>query len=199
MNFWDQNYTVAGYKYGTAPNEFLVEQSRLFPKNSTVLLPGDGEGRNSVWLAKQGFKVFSIDSSRIGVQKALELANAEGVSIQTELTDLAEWSPIVDMTDAVVLTYLHLCPSLRTSTHSKISKALKTNGILVLEAFHPNQLGYSSGGPKDEAMLYSLEQIREDFGSELHEIFGCECQIFLEEGPGHQGPAFVTRWVGKKL
>lgn len=199
MNFWDQNYAVDGYKYGKAPNEFLVEQSQHFPKQASVLLPGDGEGRNSVWLAKQGFKVFSVDSSSIGIQKALDLANAEGVSIQAELADLAEWSPTANMTDAVVLTYLHLCPSLRSSIHSKISKALKTNGILVLEAFHPKQLGYNSGGPKDESMLYSLENIRADFGNAFKEILGCECQILLNEGPGHQGPAFVTRWVGKKL
>ena len=25
MNFWDQHYTAPGYKYGTAPNQFITE------------------------------------------------------------------------------------------------------------------------------------------------------------------------------
>lgn len=43
MNFWDQNFSIAGYKYGTAPNAFLVEQAHRLPSASDVLVPGDGE------------------------------------------------------------------------------------------------------------------------------------------------------------
>lgn len=31
MNFRDQNFSVAGYKYGTAPNAFLVQQAHRLP------------------------------------------------------------------------------------------------------------------------------------------------------------------------
>lgn len=198
MNFWDQNYAVDGYKYGTLPNEFLVEQSRSFPKGAKVLLPGDGEGRNGVWLAERGYQVTTIDSSKVGIQKALALAKAKDVSIHALYQDLAEWSPESGSVDVAVLTYVHLEPALRTKVHHQLAKALKPNGQLILEAFHPKQLQYQSGGPKALEMLYTLDCIRLDFKNLLNETFGCECQILLEEGPGHQGPAFVTRWVGKK-
>lgn len=198
MNFWDENYSVDGYKYGTAPNEFLVEQSISFPQGAKILLPGDGEGRNGVWLAEQGYQVTTIDSSIVGIQKALDLATTKGVSIQTHLADLSEWSTDEEIADVVVLTYLHLPPELRSQVHQKLAKALKPNGQIILEAFHPNQLQYQSGGPKSLEMLYSLENIRSDFKRLMKETFASECLIKLNEGPGHQGLAFVTRWGGIK-
>ncbi len=199
MNFWDENYSIDGYKYGTLPNEFLVEQSSSFPKNAKILLPGDGEGRNGVWLAEQGHQVTTLDSSKGGIEKALAFAKTRGVTIKALLADLSEWEPESELADIVVLTYLHLEPTLRRKVHQNLAIALKPNGFLVLEAFHPNQLRFQSGGPKALNMLYSIESLRSDFDKLLDEKFACECQIFLEEGVGHQGPAFVTRWVGHKV
>jgi hypothetical protein len=97
MDFWDQKFDTPDYKYGKQPNRFLHEQAMRFPQKSEVLLPGDGEGRNSVWLAEQGHRVTAMDSSALG-----------------------------------------------------------------LEAFHPKQLSYTSGGPKDESLLYTREMIQSD-------------------------------------
>lgn len=199
MNFWDQNYSIEGYKYGIAPNSFLVEQAKHFPANAQVLVPGDGEGRNGVWLAKQGHRVTSVDSSKVGLDKALALAKQEGVSIQTCLADLSEWCPPMESSDAVVLTFLHLPPVIRTDVHRRLVQALKPGGLLVLEAFHPQQLNYSSGGPKNSEMLYKLDSLLADFAELLDCTFAWEGETHLDEGTGHQGLAYVTRWVGKKI
>jgi SAM-dependent methyltransferase len=198
MNFWDQNYSVEGYKYGVAPNVFLVEQAKYFPTNALVLVPGDGEGRNGVWLAKMGHRVTSIDSSKVGLDKALALARQEGVSIQTCLADLSNWSPQLNSADVVILTFLHLPSAIRSNVHQRLVQALKPGGLLVLEAFHSRQLNYGSGGPKSAEMLYRLETIRADFVELLEEVAAWEGEIHLDEGPGHQGAAYVIRWVGKK-
>ena len=75
--------------------------------------------------------------------------------------------------------------------------ALRPRGLLILEAFHPRQLSHSSGGPKDEAMLYTLDMLRQDFAG-MHELLAYEGETSLNEGPGHQGLAHVTRWVAQK-
>jgi hypothetical protein len=54
MTIWDQQYSSSVYKYGTAPNAFLVTQRHRIPSGGSVLVPGDGEGRNGVWLAVAG-------------------------------------------------------------------------------------------------------------------------------------------------
>ena len=197
MNFWDQNYTIAGYKYGTAANAFLAAHAHLLPAAADVLVPGDGEGRNGVWLAQQGHRVTSVDSSAVGLQKAQALAAARGVSLTTELADLANWTPPPASVDAVVLTFVHLPSAIRASAHRRLASALRPGGWLLLEAFHPLQLGHRSGGPKTPDMLYTVPMLRDDFAGRLSETLAWEGEVLLDEGPGHQGLAHVTRWIGR--
>ncbi len=200
MNHWDQAYSdVEGYKYGEQPNAFLKEQAHRIPARARVLLPGDGEGRNGVWLAEQGHQVCALDNSAVGLAKAEALAHRRQVTLQTVLVDLADWQPEPASADAVVLTYLHLPPPLRTPVMHKLVQALKPGGVLLLEAFHPRQLQYNSGGPKNEAMLYTLDMLHGDLAADMQELLASESETLLDEGPGHQGPAYVTRWIGQKI
>ena len=50
MKFWDQRFAEPGYKYGTEPNAFLLQQAARLAPASQVLVPGDGEGRNGCLL-----------------------------------------------------------------------------------------------------------------------------------------------------
>lgn len=198
MNFWDQNFSVPGYKYGTSANAFLVAQAYRLPAAADVLVPGDGEGRNGVWLAQQGHRVTSVDVSTVGLEKAQALAAQRGVTLRTELVDLADWVPIPCSVDAVVLTFVHLPPAIRRAAHRRLAAALRPGGVLLLEAFHPSQLKHSSGGPKAPEMLYTLQTLREDFAGALTEVLGWEGEVTLDEGPGHHGLAHVTRWIGRQ-
>ncbi|WJJ92693.1 class I SAM-dependent methyltransferase [Neopusillimonas aromaticivorans] len=147
MNFWDQQFGSDEFKYGKQPNAFLVEQAGLFAPHSNILVPGDGEGRNSVWLARQGHQVLAVDASVVGLSKARKLAAECGVTIATKHADLQHWMPS-KCYDAVVLTYVHLPAECRQAIHQNLARALRPGGVLVLEAFSPDQLAKTSGGPK---------------------------------------------------
>lgn len=198
MSFWDQQFSIDGYKYGEEPNAFLVEQTWRFLPGAEILVPGDGEGRNGVWLAGQGHRVLSIDSSEVGLQKAQALALSRGVELATLLADLEHWTPAAESADGVVLTYVHLPAGLRQTVHARLARALRPGGWLVLEAFHPKQLAYRSFGPKSEELLYTLAMLREDFGGTLAEAEAFEGEVTLAEGPGHRGPGYIIRWVGRR-
>ena len=198
MNFWDQRFAEPGYKYGTEPNAFLIEQAARLAAPADVLVPGDGEGRNGVWLARQGHRVTAVDSSPVGLQKARELAATQGVTLTTVLADLGDWSPAPASFDAVVLIYTHLPGAIRRSAHRRLASGLRPGGWLILEAFHPAQLAHGSGGPKDPDMLYTPALLDADFRRPAGPGADLGWRNHLSEGPGHQGLAHVTRWVGRR-
>lgn len=202
MGFWDSAYSAPGYKYGEAPNAFLRAQEPRFPRGARILVPGDGEGRNGVWLAERGHRVTTVDASAVGVEKARRLTAARGVSPDIRLGDLTDFAPEPSSADAVVAIYLHLPAPLRRSLHRRLVAALAPGGWFVLEAFHPRQLDRPSGGPKDVALLYARHDIEEDLAesgvADLEIVEADETETVLDEGPGHRGPAVVTRIVARR-
>lgn len=199
MSFWDQRFAEPGFKYGLEPNVFLQEQAARLAPGSRVLLPGDGEGRNGVWLAQQGHQVTSVDMSAVGLQKASALAAERGVTLTTLQIDLADWQPEPGSFDAVVLIFTHLPPSIRAVAHRRLASGLRSGGLLLQEAFHTDQLQHASGGPKDHAMLYTPQMLTDDFADLLTPVLSWAGEVTLSEGPGHQGLACVTRWIGRKF
>ncbi len=131
MSFWDQRFAEPGYKYGTAPNAFLQQHAQRLAPGSRVLLPGDGEGRNGVWLAQQGHQVTSADLSAVGLQKASALAAERGVALTTLQVDLADWCPEPDSFDAIVIIFTHLPEPMRAGAHRRLAQGLRSGGLLL--------------------------------------------------------------------
>ena len=109
-----------------------------------------------------------------------------------------DWSPAPASVNAVALIYTHLPSGIRAGAHRRLATGLKPGGWLLLEAFHPAQLAHGSGGPKDADMLYTPEQLDADFAGLLTPVLSWHGETVLAEGPGHQGLAHVTRWVGRR-
>ncbi len=61
---WDERYQGDDYVYGTEPNDFLRAQADQLPPGRILCL-AEGEGRNAVFLAEQGFTVTAIDQSAV--------------------------------------------------------------------------------------------------------------------------------------
>lgn len=197
--FWDQKYTRDDYFYGEQPNGFLHSQIFRFSPGARVLVVGDGEGRNGVWLAEQGFEVTTVDASRVGCDKSRALATQRKVSLKTLCADLMAWDWPTAAFDSVVSIFLHFSPAERLFAHAKMQAALVPGGWLIIEQFHPNQLGgYSSGGPKAVEMLTTMEDLAGDFDAVDWWLLA-EGETRLEEGPGHSGMGYVSHGVGRKI
>lgn len=196
-DFWDEKYAGASLKYGDRPNAFLVDQAWRLTPGDRVLVPGDGEGRNGVWLARQGMIVEAVDASPVAVRKATALALGHGVSLRSTVADLREWQWPTDRYRAVVAIFLHLAPDDRATIHAAMAEALAPGGYLILQGFRPEQIPLTSGGPKNPAMLFTEDMILEDFAAlEIVEL--SSATVTLDEGPGHQGKAEVVSLVARK-
>jgi len=75
-NAWNDRYARPDFLFGSEPNAYLASHRQLFVKGKKALAVADGEGRNSVWLARQGLEVDAFDISPVGVAKAKAFAQA---------------------------------------------------------------------------------------------------------------------------
>ena len=196
-NFWDDKYSGVEYLYGEEPNEFLSEQLINIPKGGKVLCLCEGEGRNSVYLAKNGLNVTAVDFSEEAKNKALLLASQQNVSIDYHLSDLIDFDFGVKRWDAVVSIFAHLSPSVREIIYPKIVFSLKTDGVFILEAYTPKQIDYGTGGPKDVQMMCTGEILKKDLVG-MNWIFLNEGEKDLNEGSGHLGRSYTIRGVAQK-
>ncbi|HKM80920.1 MAG TPA: class I SAM-dependent methyltransferase [Candidatus Acidoferrum sp.] len=197
QKMWDERFAQAEPVYGEHPNAYLCAQAHRLTPGCKILVPGDGYGRNGIWLARQGFRVTTVDLSPIGVERARKSAQAAGLTMSIEEADLAAWNWPVGEFDAVASIFLHLPPDLRPQIHAQMLGALKRGGLLILEAFTPAQLQHSSGGPKQLELLYTTEILQKDFAAtEALELL--EVKTDLDEGRMHRGRAAVVHGVFRK-
>lgn len=193
--FWNDRYGASEYAYGVEPNLFFRQQlDTLNP--GKLLLPAEGEGRNAIYAATRGWKVTCFDQSEMGRRKALQLAAEKGVEIDYRIASIDDFDTN-ERFDAIGLIYVHLPPNLRTPFHTSMVDLMKPGGRVILEAFSKEQLGRTSGGPQNLQLLYSIEELEDDF-NDLEDLSIEELEVDLKEGPFHQGNAMVLRLIANK-
>lgn len=193
-NQWDVRYSSEQYIYGKEPNVFLREEI-LKLKPGKILFPGEGEGRNSVFAAKMGWEVTAFDSSFVAKQKAQALASENNVGINYLNIDFSEIDFEPNSFDCIALSFVHTAN--RQKNHRRLLQFLKPGGIILIDAFSKNQINYNSGGPKKVELLFSEEELKDDFSS-LSKIEIISIETKLDESKYHSGKASIIRLIGTK-
>jgi len=192
---WNERYSGDDYVYGTEPNSFLAKYADLLI--GPVLSLAEGEGRNAVFLASLGLKVHGVDGSEVGLAKAQALARSKGVEIQTEVADLGTFEPAANSYGSVVSISAHLPSAVRKRLYPLVERCLKSNGILLLEAYSEDQLARDTGGPKDPDMLMTSAKIEREFPN-CEPILLRELEREVCEGKYHTGIASVVQFIARK-
>jgi SAM-dependent methyltransferase len=195
---WEGRYAKADYEFGEEPAAFLARQQSRLPKRGRALAVSDGEGRNGVWLARQGLDVVSMDFSPTAQAKAQALAAKHGVTITTELTDILEYVWPLETYDVIAAIFFqYLDPVGRSTVFAHIRRALKPGGLLLLSGYTPKQLDYGTGGPKAVENLYTRPLLEHAF-SGFAKLEINEYDAILREGAGHNGMSALIDLVGTK-
>jgi len=196
MNPWDQRFNTEDYAYGTVANDFLTAVAEQIPVGPVLCL-AEGEGRNAVFLAEQGYFVTAIDYSQVGLQKAEKLAAQRGVSIQTHWLDLREFSIEANRWNGIVAIFAHLSPEVRSRLHREAVLGLTLGGAFVLEAYRPEQLQYKTGGPPVAELMMDLETLKGELAG-LEWAIAREQTREIHEGRLHNGMSAVVQLLGFK-
>jgi len=157
---WDQRYATAEYVWHTAPNQFLPLEVSELPVGRALDLAA-GEGRNAVWLARQGWQVTGIDFSHAGIAKGARLAADHDVTVEWICADATTWTPSPTF-DLVVVFYLQLAADERRLAFERAARGLAPGGTLLIVGHASANLTDGVGGPQDPAVLYSPEDVAAD-------------------------------------
>jgi SAM-dependent methyltransferase len=195
---WQQRFAAPGYLFGTEPNAFLKSKAHLLRKGERALAIADGEGRNGVFLAELGLDVLSVDFSPLAQEKARKLAAERGVTLRVERADIINWEWPRHAFDVVAAIFFQFAgPVDRDKIFAGIKKALKPDGLLLLQGYRPKQLEYETGGPPHVENLYTREVLENAFG-DFSSLDIREHDSVIEEGPGHAGMSALIDLVGRK-
>jgi SAM-dependent methyltransferase len=198
---WNERFaSTDDYLFGKDPNAFLVKHATpLIKPSMTVLAIADGEGRNGVWLAEQGCKVWSIDSAPAASAKARLLANERGVDLHIETADISQWPWHTQQFDMVVGIFFQFAnPELRADIFKGMTAAVKHGGHLLIEGYGLKQLEYKTGGPDIPEHLYTLDLMRDSFAAMRIDVLE-EYDAELEEGDRHKGTSALVDLVAVKV
>ena len=195
---WNERFSTPGYLFGIEPNAFLKSQAHRLRKGQTALAIADGEGRNGVFLAEQGLAVHAVDFSPVAIAKARALADDRGVTVAIEQADVLTWTWPTAQFDVVVAIFVQFATAAeRPRFFDGIKQALKPGGLLLMQAYRPEQLRYATGGPKDVTQLYTRALLEEAF-ADFAALEIREHDSLLEEGSRHVGMSALIDMVGRK-
>ena len=197
--FWNERFDKEEFIFGKEPNEYLVEKAKQYLKSKNkVLCIADGEGRNGVWLARQGMQVVGFDASDIALVKAKQFAKEHQVEVEYSFSDTDSYAWPENTYDAVTGIFIQFAdPEMRARIFQQTYKTLKPGGLFILQGYTPKQLEYKTGGPSLIEHLYTEEMIRDlakDF--KILELVSYEKE--LSEGPRHTGMSAILGLVAKK-
>ena len=193
---WDERYDTDDYVYGINPNDFLRKNVHTIPKGRVLSL-AEGEGRNAVFLARQGYSVTAIDASKVGLEKAKRLAEENQVNIECIHADLSDFDLGESQWDGIVSIFCPLPPAVRKRLYQNVMRGLKPNGVFLLEAYTPEQLRYGTGGGSSAELMQSRETLMNEL-ADLTFMHLLEMERDVTEGIYHTGLAAVVQAIAVK-
>ena len=177
---WDERYRTQPWP--TEPDAELVELVGPLEPGAALDL-GCGTGRNALWLARWGWRVTGVDSSRVGLEIAEGRAREQGLEATWALADLMAFSPRAPV-ELVVMANIHPAPAERIALFAHVADAVAPGGHLYVSGHHVEAVGVA--GPPDSARLYTEEIVRDGFSG--LDILRLERVVRAAEA---EGPAVV--------
>lgn len=142
---WNTIYTAADFPYRTEHNLFLADVIKGRTPG-TALDVGMGRGRNTLYLASQGWNTTGVDISDEGVRMAREEATRAGLSFAAIVQDFDAFDVGAAKWDLIAGIYMG---DIMITHAARLVAALKPGGLLVIENFarDVNQPARVGGGP----------------------------------------------------
>ena len=135
---YEQRYLNPEFYWGMKPSRLCYDIMQLRPpvRPQRVLDIGCGEGKDAVFLARNGYMVTAFDIASSGLEKAQSLAQLHGTSVHFFRADLMEFEP-QEMYDIVFCSgvFHYLPPQKRGEVIRRLKEHTAPNGLHVINVF----------------------------------------------------------------
>ena len=135
---YEEKYKCEKYYWGFAPSQMCYEIMKLRPpiKPYRVLDIGCGEGKDAVFLAKNGYQVTAFDVADTGLEKAKNLAERNHVKIDFFRADINDYVPNSEF-DIVFSSgvYHYIFKNRRNNFIKQLKECTSKNGIHAINVF----------------------------------------------------------------
>jgi SAM-dependent methyltransferase len=189
---WNERYRASELVWSAGPNQFVeAELAGLHPGRAVDL--ACGEGRNAIWLARQGWQVTAVDFAGAGLDKGRSLAG--GLDIDWVCADATTWRRGGDEPayDAAVVAYLQVAAPERRAAVRNAFDSLRTGGTFLLVAHDSTNLTEGTGGPQDPSVLMTAEDVLTDLDGERFRVERAG-RVARQVGDGHGEEPAATAW-----
>jgi tellurite methyltransferase len=135
---WEQRHRDAA---PGDPEPSVLDLLPLLPQGLALDLAA-GTGRNSIALARAGWRVVAVDFSAVGLRRLAEIARRDHLTISTVVADLEETFPFRPNTFDVILNVSYLDRALTP----RLTSALRPGGAILFDTFTIDEAGAPGGG-----------------------------------------------------
>lgn len=137
-SIYEKEYETEDYYWGLVPSKLCLSVLELMPpvRQLKVLDIGCGEGKNSVFFARNGYDVSAFDISTAGLEKLQHLCNQMNVIVNSFRSDINDYrlnTPFDILFSSGVLHYIK--PELREGLFANYKDNTRKNGIHVFNVF----------------------------------------------------------------
>jgi SAM-dependent methyltransferase len=190
---WDERYRASDLVWSAGPNQFVEAELVDQPPGRALDLAA-GEGRNAIWLARQGWRVTAVDFSQAGLDKGAILG--EGLDVEWVRADATTWHGDASY-DVCLVAYLQLVAAERREAVRRAYDSVRTGGTLLWVAHDLTNQSEGVGGPTDPAVLMTAEDVLGDLAGRRFEVLHAgrvARQVRAGNDDGHREDATATAW-----
>jgi len=142
---WNETYAETSDFFGSEPDPVVHEYRERLHRRSPVLDIGSGQGRNALYLAREGFVVHAIDPSSVALRDLESAASSHGLKIEV-WTGVFEDYPALSGSYGTVLA-MGLIPILGRDEVDALSTRIRdwtiAGGLVFVTAFTTADPSYS--------------------------------------------------------